>query len=343
MIMEKNKSTINSKSKKAIKSNPKRIEECNEKRLWKFRAWESVAMILLISFNFFIINYFFYSYSEGINNGKYGILLCVFEIAAIYWIAYKYYKNFEPIVIFVLIPFAIINYIMDSKIREKFISNEIYKEHFFHTGKIVDVIYGSHNSTIKLLTTNGNISVPIENPIDTIYKVGHMIVYGFCKKQHHLWVENSNPSIETCLKFLFPKLFEKGEIMDSINSCYIEKYLQEKGVNLVYKAEIVENLSTDSYVKLKFLDCTFCDRFVTYEKSKKIFRRDCDTLLLYENTNNLVGEHVTVCSMQINNRKNRAKISDYGYIFGFDIYSKEEIENNYPQIKKYVEKYANEN
>ena len=334
----------------------------NNKRTWKFKSWESLAMFLLIIFNFFIINYFFYSYSEGINNGKYGILLCLFEIVSIYWIVYKFYKNFEPFVILILLPFAIINYIMDSKISEKFISNEIYKEHFFHTGKIVEVIYGSHNSTIKLLTTNGNISVPIENPIDTVYKKGRMIVYGFCKKQHHLWVENSEPSIEICLNFLFPKLFEKGKIMDSINSCYIEKYLQEKGVDLVYKAKVIESKKNSNVVKLQFKNYLSDNIIVSYVRKQHSRRKKnffdlldlgaydrinedpiYDTFLLTENVNKEINNKYYVQS-NINGPHNWSKIiDDYEYFFLDEIFHREKVDKYYPQIKNYVEKFKEQN
>ena len=38
-----------------------------------------------------------------------------------------------------------------------------------------------------------------------------------------------------------------------------------------------------------------------------------------------------------NTPENRAKISDYGYIFHYDVYSKQTIETQCPRIKEYVD------
>ncbi|MBR2887190.1 MAG: hypothetical protein IKB95_03105 [Bacteroidales bacterium] len=46
-----------------------------------------------------------------------------------------------------------------------------------------------------------------------------------------------------------------------------------------------------------------------------------------------------VCAPEVNTPENRAKISDYGYIFHYDVYSKQEIESQCPRIKEYVEQY----
>ncbi|MCQ2251447.1 MAG: hypothetical protein MJZ66_10110, partial [Bacteroidales bacterium] len=64
-----------------------------------------------------------------------------------------------------------------------------------------------------------------------------------------------------------------------------------------------------------------------------------DTFLVFRNINENIDDRFIVCAPEVNTPENWAKISDYGYIFHYDVYSKEEIESQCPQIRNYVEKY----
>ena len=66
-----------------------------------------------------------------------------------------------------------------------------------------------------------------------------------------------------------------------------------------------------------------------------------DTFLIYRNINEKRDSVWHVCAPEVNTPENRAKISDYGYIFHYDVYSKQEIESQCPRIKEYVEQYKN--
>ena len=108
------------------------------------------------------------------------------------------------------------------------------------------------------------------------------------------------------------------------------------GVYLVYKAIPDSSLSNDSIVSLAFNDIYLRQNIVRYKVPQNY---DTDTFLVYQNINNQIDNRLIVCAPEVNTPENRAKISDYGYIFHYDVYSKQEIESQCPRIKDYVEQY----
>ena len=112
-------------------------------------------------------------------------------------------------------------------------------------------------------------------------------------------------------------------------------YYQE-GFNVVYKATFDGNY-------LHFVDVCEKNRKVKYSVNSYSLANLPDTFLVYKNVNEKIDDRFMVCAPEINTQENWSKISDYGYIFHYDIYRKEEIESRCPQIKNYVEKYKERN
>lgn len=113
--------------------------------------------------------------------------------------------------------------------------------------------------------------------------------------------------------------------------------LDDYGCNVVYKATYGDN-------KLHFVDIYKKSQTVKYSLNSSNHTEDMpDTFLVYKNINETVDSHYKVCVPEINTPVNWAKISDYGYIFDYDIYSKEEVERECPGVKDYVEQYKKQN
>ena len=146
----------------------------------------------------------------------------------------------------------------------------------------------------------------------------------------------------------FPKssdfeLYSKPDnqlVVKDLSSLDGDSLCNKFGVYLVYKATRDSLLSNDSIVLLTFNDINMRRNKVKYKLPQK---NDLDTFLVYQNVNNQIDNRLIVCAPEINTPENWSKISDYGYIFHYDIYRKEEIETQCPQIKNYVEKFKERN
>ena len=109
--------------------------------------------------------------------------------------------------------------------------------------------------------------------------------------------------------------------------------LDDYGCNVVYKATYRVN-------NLHFVDINKKSQTVNYYLNTSNYTNKMqDTFLVYKNINEKVDNNYKVCIPEINIPENWAKISDYGYIFDYDIYSQEEVEKECPGIKEYVEQY----
>ena len=95
----------------------------------------------------------------------------------------------------------------------------------------------------------------------------------------------------------------------------------------------------DSTIMLCFNDVR--GKYHNVKYSVKGYPNIPDTFLIYRNINEKRDSVWHVCAPEVNTPENRAKISDYGYIFHYDVYSKQEIESQCPRIKEYVEQYKN--
>ncbi len=104
----------------------------------------------------------------------------------------------------------------------------------------------------------------------------------------------------------------------------------EYGINILYKA--VAGKADSGKLCLRFKDIHNVEKSVMYHAPNQRFLPD--TFLLFNNE--VSAPNFVVCTQQINTRENWAKVSDYGYIFGFEIYSKAEIEDRFEEVRKYM-------
>ena len=109
------------------------------------------------------------------------------------------------------------------------------------------------------------------------------------------------------------------------------------GYNVLYNALCDTSAIADSTSLLSFKDV--CGKYHNVKYSVKDYPNIPDTFLVYRNVNEKLDSVWHVCAPEVNTPENRAKISDYGYIFHYDVYSKQEIESQCPRIKDYVEQY----
>lgn len=107
------------------------------------------------------------------------------------------------------------------------------------------------------------------------------------------------------------------------------------GFNILHKSYSKIINDTTAYLYFTQLDNT--EKYLSL--NIKNYKEIPDTFLVYKNINDKFGDKWCVCAPEVNTPENCAKISDYGYIFHYDVYSKEEIESQCPQIKNYVEQY----
>lgn len=113
------------------------------------------------------------------------------------------------------------------------------------------------------------------------------------------------------------------------------------GYNILYYAVCNTPSIADSTALLSFTDVLGKNQTVKY--SVKGYSTIPDIFLVYRNINEKIDSVWHVCAPEVNTPENRAKISDYGYIFHYDVYSKQEIESQCPRIKEYVEQYKKRN
>ena len=109
------------------------------------------------------------------------------------------------------------------------------------------------------------------------------------------------------------------------------------GYNVVYKATCDTSDISDNTALFRFSDISGKSHIVEYPI--KVVEPVPETLLVYKNINEKIDDRILVCAPEVNTPENRAKISDYGYIFHYDVYSKQEIESQCPRIREYVEQY----
>ena len=107
------------------------------------------------------------------------------------------------------------------------------------------------------------------------------------------------------------------------------------GFNVLQKAH--SKIINDSTAYLYFTQIDSTEKVLSF--NIKNYEEVPDTFLVFKNINEKFDDNWHVCAPEVNTPENRAKISDYGYIFHYDVYSKQEIESQCPRIKEYVEQY----
>ncbi len=115
----------------------------------------------------------------------------------------------------------------------------------------------------------------------------------------------------------------------------IDYVFNSVGINVVFKAVKTNYDKTNETATLLVQDASDHIVSIMYKTKTPIL----DTMLVFKNINPNFSKGFVVCSNHIQTPENRAKISDYGYIFHYDVYSKQEIESQCPRIKDYVEQY----
>lgn len=115
----------------------------------------------------------------------------------------------------------------------------------------------------------------------------------------------------------------------------IDYVFNSVGINVVFKAVKTNYDKTNETATLLVKNASDSIVSIMYKANPPIL----DTMLVFKNINPNFSKGFVVCSNHIQTPENRAKISDYGYIFHYDVYSKQEIESQCPRIKDYVEQY----
>lgn len=164
------------------------------------------------------------------------------------------------------------------------------------------------------------------------------VQYNFvCKTMLHLYREKAtDEEIDKIRDFAF---VENNTLYTYHDYSMLQPDLvyYQVGYNLVYKA-IRDNIKTkDSITNIRFIDIN--GDIQTLTESVKGYTSVPDTFLVFRNINENIDDRFIIAAPEVNTPENWAKISDYGFIFHYDVYSKEEIEGQCPQIREYVEKY----
>jgi len=187
-------------------------------------------------------------------------------------------------------------------------------------------------------------------------KIKRDVVHTFnCKAKSKVFVQIffdcENGSQKTVLygnRYHIPKIHDFAFIDDTTFYTYHEFSLikpdmvyYQVGFNVVYKAIRKSTNESDTTANVCFTDV--CGIYRTIKCKTNKYETIPDTFLVYRNVNEEIDDRFIVCAPEINTPENWSKISDYGYIFHYDIYRKEEIETQCPQIKNYVEKFKERN
>lgn len=333
------------------------------KKKWNLKLRVFIGMLILTLINFLIFNDIYFLHDDAEGSFIYCRTIIILEFILILVFISRFCKRYDiyDICLSFLFCFAVLNFIM-NKVYSKFFYDKIkYESHQLQSGKIINRNYIRGGSSITLSLVDREVFVPIKDRIEK-YEIGSNIVFGKCKKYHYNWIEYLTLTNDTCIKYLFPKKYVKGKCCDSINNQFIENFFKEKGIYVIYKANVIESDKNFLNLKLQFKNYLSDYIIVSYKrknrnysstphitffelysnKEKSISKERNDTLLLYENIDKEIDCKYIV-DENINTPENWAKITDYGYIFNSDVYAKEEIENYYPQIKQYVEKFKERN
>lgn len=161
-----------------------------------------------------------------------------------------------------------------------------------------------------------------------------LVEYGIVDKSLH--VIEDFPDSKTKFHYQQPvRFFEDEEIGNDYfyyGICYPKQEYRKFGYNIVYVADY------DTLNKvLNFTDINNSFKSISYEP--KNYDSIPDKFLVFENINKKINKNYTVCLPELNTFENQLKCYGYGYIFHCEIYSKDEVESQSPQIREYIEHY----
>lgn len=167
-------------------------------------------------------------------------------------------------------------------------------------------------------------------------KVGQVMLVEYWTVDKTLHVIEDFPDRKTKFHYQQPvRFFEDEEIGNDYfyyGICYPKQEYRKFGYNIVYVADY------DTLNKvLNFIDINNSQKSIKYEP--KIYDSIPDKFLVFENINKKINKNYTVCLPELNTFENQLKCNGYGYIFHCEIYSKDDVESQSPQIRKYIEHY----
>ncbi len=242
-------------------------------------------------------------------------------------------KHFAGFIIGPIVSVFITSFMTSDNISKRLIDGPTFICKFNVTG------YDRPKGRSSLVTTLGYYHIgksKYENGVSINDKFPQVewvyVQYNFvCKTMPYLYKEKTtNEEIEKIRDFAF---VENNTLYTYHDYSMLQPDLvyYQVGYNLVYKAV------PDSLDNLRFSDALGKQQITKYEKQNHTSVPD--TFLVFRNINENIDDRFIVCAPEVNTPENWAKISDYGYIFHYDVYSKEEIESQCQQIRNYVEKY----
>ena len=294
-----------------------------------------IYMIIIIVINVFYDN----KYGEGYE--EYMIRNCLSESEQMklrrnFYIKGVFRTSIFPFIL--LFAYLKIGNVYMSTIKEEALQNSyysfgyVYEMHRDIKGMPYSVWTGlEENKTMR----NSNVGAKIYNQINP----GDTIL---------VQVSLKYPAMHKVIKWILEpsdyELYSKPDnriIVNDLASLDGDSLCKKFGIYLVYKAVADTFLNNNSEVVLKFENINMEQNRIRYKLPDGV--PILDTFLVYQNINKLVDDRLIVCTSKINTQENWSKISDYGYIFHYDIYRKEEIETQCPQIKNYVEKFKERN
>ena len=203
-----------------------------------------------------------------------------------------------------------------------------------------NIVVDNKKRTLSFITFDLNRNIVIGDTVRVkfrLYKSGEVKCYNSQNMDVLFSITNTDR-----LLYSRPVLYRNGREIGNKYFYYAklfpDRVFKNFGYEILYKSVPINVSQSDSIVILQIKDIQGNDKQLKYKLSD--LSNIPDTFLVFKNINDSISAHYTVCAPEINTPKNWAKISDYGYLFGYDeVYSKQEIESKCPRIKDYVEQY----
>ena len=294
------------------------------------------ALIFLLPL-FSILNY-------CIGNDTIRFISIIGEILLLLYLHHKYYKRLWLVIVILSFGwFSLEEHFYLVKVNV----DEIMFFGHYKTISFVNSVSrdGSKNYIIKVSSNDISYTSRLFqfSKIKPFPKLGDTVLLRYSLDEEPLFrIVSWHPKPDSIFKYSRPVLFRNGAEIGNKYFYYAklfpDRVFKNFGYEILYKSIPINVSQSDSVVILQLKDIQGNDKQLKYKLSD--LSNIPDTFLVFKNINNNISAHYTVCTPEINTPKNWTKISDYGYLFGYDeVYSKQEIESQCPRIKEYVEQY----
>ena len=301
--------------------------------------------VLCVSIYVFILFvYFIFVYEPILCSDNYKLRVLFFDFILVYPIVmillfskeYKGFLVFNCVIWHTIICIFIIKKINANLIEERpsmviptvIIQKQNHTSHHFKSQKVWLKGTGSiYNNTYEIIC-------------GSLGRVGSAVYMRFSIECHTVDTLLYLLATDTNRKRIYDFAFYEGKDFYTYHDYSLRKpdlVYYKAGYNVLYNALCDTSAIADSTALLSFNDV--CGKYHNVKYSVKGYPNIPDTFLIYRNINEKLDSVWHVCAPEVNTPENRAKISDYGYIFHYDVYSKQEIESQCPRIKEYVEQY----